>query len=174
MLVFEGCQKPPLTRIWVYHVLPSVTEKISTQFSSGALQQQTALMKSKHHISVGRSSKCSNNLSLTQKWLQIKGWKSVQIVWPENSLKGSHADWTPKRKNLQRRVEEMGGIGARELHGLAWQVGSRSNSWGKYIKKWDTRCLCSQDKKELIHKLVDPLSGKSTQNPPRQQIFSQW
>lgn len=42
------------------------------------------------------------------------------------------------------------------------RTGSMCNSWGKYIKNWGTRCLCSRDKKEWIHKLVDPLSGRGT------------
>lgn len=49
-----------------------------------------------------------------------------------------------------------------------------------YKKNWDTYCLCSRDKKEWIHKLVDPLSGKSTQvfmkkkKTSRQQISTKW
>ena len=99
--------------------------------------------------------------------VQHEGHKST-LTRPERKLK----EYTTRLKNwldtdkgnrkLQRHVAGMGGIGLHNLHGLAWQEGSWSNSWGKYIKNWDTYCLCSRDKKEWIHKLVDPLSGKST------------
>lgn len=99
--------------------------------------------------------------------LRNEGHKST-LTCPETKLKEyttrlkNWLDTDKGNKKLQRPVEGMGGIGLRNLHDLAWQEGSRSNSWGKYIKNWDTYCLCSRDKKEWIHKLVDPLSGKRT------------
>lgn len=67
--------------------------------------------------------------------IQYEGHKST-LTCPETKLKEyttrlkNWLDTDKGNKKLQRPVEGMGGIGLRNLHGLAWQEGSRSTAEG--------------------------------------------